>query len=189
VARRSTLLALLAAVIGCPSQPPSAAKSHPRGLAPNQIARTVEPPFAASIDRDALSALSPAARERVAASRVPVLVPRDPRFLAGAAITAEEYFFAFSGSSEGAWISVHGTRLEHDHGFPPIKGHRTVRSASAFVTEVERVREASWLEGGASYVLDVECERRDDPRCATEQFLLDTAEGLVFVGPERGVGP
>jgi hypothetical protein len=43
---------------------------------------------------------------------------------------------------------------------------------------------ASWVEDGVAYALDVECAAAgDDPRCASEAYLLTLVDDLAEVGP------
>src|SRR5947209_6791663 len=168
--RASLSLLALVALSSCDTSAKSG--SSTTALAPNQVVQTVRWPSLAALDSAALAKLPPEARAKVESAKMPVLVPNDVVLLEHAKIVAEQNFFAFSASSGGLSVSVHGTRVAHVRDIPPIKGDRTIRGASAFVTENERVREASWTENGVSYVVDVECEKENDARCSSDRFLV-----------------
>jgi hypothetical protein len=152
--------------------------------------QTIHWPTADRIDHAVLERLPEAARRRTAQSTLPVLVPRDPALLAHATIMTEEYYFAFSSRADGISIAIQGTRLAHQYeSIPKITGDRTVRGVKGFVTVNEGVREASWIENGASYTLDVECTAAEDERCSDDRFVLQTAQDLAFVGGRSGEQP
>ena len=56
------------------------------------------------------------------------------------------------------------------------------REARGFVTVNEGIRTASWMENGAAYSVDVECNDFRDARCQGEDFLLSIVAQLAFVG-------
>lgn len=140
-------------------------------------------PPSSAIDHAALSALSSEAQSNVSRATVPVLVPSDPALLAVGVVMREEFFYAFNARTGGVTVTLHGRRLAQQHDeIQPIAGDRSMRGTQGLVTVNEGIESASWMELGVSYALDVECEARDDVRCADDKYLLTVVEGLKYVG-------
>ena len=152
---------------------------------------TVAWPAASSIDDRALSSLSGsvegATRDReiralVSRSPVPVLAPKDLRLTSPTLVVEGEYF-ALTGRADGATISLQGTRAAHRYeGVDPATGNRDLRGVRGFVSVNEGIRTASWIENGAAYSVDVECNDARDQRCKSDEFLLSVVAQLTFVG-------
>ncbi len=88
----------------------------------------------------------------------------------------------------GLAVFVQGNRLAHDHPhIPPVTGKQRVRGLPGWITQNESIWSATWTENGVSYVVEVECSRPDDARCADEEVLMDVVDSLVFVGGVGGV--
>jgi hypothetical protein len=165
--------------------------------APAQLARpvvkTIEVadvrwPARDSIDAASLARLSEAAREAVARSRVPVLLPKRDGLLARAVVMPSAHYTAVSIPAEdpdhGVTVSLQANRIAHRYAeVPPALGRDVVRGHDAWITQNEGIWSASWTEHGVSYVLELECARPgDDPRCASDATLRALAEELVFIG-------
>ena len=157
---------------------------------------TVAWPAASSIDDGALLSLSRSGdktdreiRALVTRSPVPVLAPRDLRFATPTLVVEGEYF-ALTGrvdqGSSRATISIQGTRAAHRYeSVDPVSGTRDLaRGANirGFVSINEGIRNASWIENGAAYSVEVECSEHTDARCQSEDFLLSVVAQLTFVG-------
>ena len=151
---------------------------------------TVAWPALESIDDAALLALSHDGtvadrdvRSLIARSPVPVLAPKALK-LESPTLVVEGEYFALTGRSSGATISLQGTRAAHRYeGIEPATGNRALRGSKGFVSVNEGIRTASWLENGAAYSLDVECsDLRNDARCQSDDFLLSIVAQLTYVG-------
>lgn len=143
-------------------------------------------PARSSIDRGALAKLPRAAAEKVARSKVPVLVPPDDDVLGRGIVMVEPAFYAFAATVSGMNVSIQGTRAEHASGeVVPFDRRDALRGKAALVSETDAIWTASWSENGVAYVVSVECARADDARCKGKQFVRDLVERLVFVGGEE----
>ncbi len=193
-----------ASVVACNGNT-SASRSDERAPAVSASSVVVRPavawPALTAIDDDALLSLSKSGgandreiRALIARSPVPVLVPRDVQ-LASPTLVVEGEYFALTGRVDGATISLQGTRAAHRYeGIDPATGNRelprldvtsstrTARSTRGFVTTNEGIRTASWIENGAAYSVDVECNDTGDARCHGDDFLLSIVAQLSYVG-------
>lgn len=150
---------------------------------------TVAWPAASSVDDRVLSSLSVEGaksdrdiRALVSRSPVPVLAPKDLR-LASPTLVVEGEYFALTGRADGATISLQGTRAAHRYeGVDPATGNRDLRGLRGFVSVNEGIRTASWIENGAAYSVDIECNDARDERCKTDDFLLSVVAQLTFIG-------
>ncbi len=143
----------------------------------------------------ARAALPPAEARKIDASPVPVLVPGASGAAHEVRLMVEPGFYAYFGVVEAkladgaisrASISVQGTRFSHRHeDFPQDVSTHTLRGRRGLFTVNEGIVTTTWVEGGASYSVDVECSVAGDPRCADERFVLALTEGLAFVGGRR----
>jgi hypothetical protein len=175
--------ALSALALGCNASPS-------RGDA--EVARTnavVKPtiawPAPSAIDARALAALGDATEigPLVARSPVPVLAPSASLALAQPVVIVEAEYYAISGHAGGATIAIQGTRPAHRYdGMEPNPGNRPLRSGRGFVTVNENIRSASFVENGAGYSVDVECDDAKDARCTSDAFVVSIVESLVYVG-------
>ena len=148
--------------------------------APTVVAR---PNFGGPVDAEALAALPASEREKVSASPVPVLVPKDAAWLPKLVITTGPHWFAFSVTHDGVTVSLHATRVAHVHpDMPAKKPDRDLRKTKGFVGQNELIWNASWQEREVAYSLDLECAVTADARCADDKFLIQMAESLVYVG-------
>lgn len=164
-----------------PERPSRPKRAEPTATAvPTVVAR---PTFAEARNDAVAKRLPEAAREELGRSPVPALVVDEPKLLASAVITTGPHWYALSARDGGLTVSLHGTRLAHQHReIPAAKGRDAVRGRPAFFTENEGVVSASWVEDGVAYALDLECHERDDARCRGTAHLAKIAEQLVFVG-------
>jgi hypothetical protein len=175
-------LALALALAACNGSP--AASDSPARVAVT-TSTTVRPQIAwpARPDSAALAALGPDATN-VTRSPVPVLAPAASARLADPHVIVDAEYYAINGKLDGATVTIQGTRMQHVYqGMPKIDGDRAVRGTKGFVTVNEGIRSASWMENGASYTVDVECDSPSkDARCASDAFVLELAGALVYVG-------
>lgn len=162
---------------------------QPAPQAVRVLAREVVWPDASTIDHAALEALPPLAAERVAASRVPVLLPPRVEWLAAANVVTKHDWTSGSMRQSDAGVVTTARRLAHEvPGLAPVKGNRPLRRTTGFVTQNERVWVASWIENNVAYTVEVECDKASDARCADDSFVIGLANELVYVGGagERG---
>lgn len=61
-------------------------------------------------------------------------------------------------------------------------------TVDALFQENEEILSFAWVEGDRAFVLEVECEDREDARCASREHLASVAASLVRVVPQ-GVTP
>lgn len=192
------VLALLVAV-GCDSAAAPDPEGERSSPAPTASAAAAAPalsvikavtwPPDSSVDEAMRATLSDEARAAVAGSPVPVLVPSWADWERPPKVMVAEHWFAFSGATDGLTLAVQGSRLARRYeGIGPTRGSRLVRGQPGFVTADRRIWSASWIEGGVSYTLDVECANAGDPRCADDRFVVDQAESLTYVGGHRAGG-
>ncbi|MBX3191128.1 MAG: hypothetical protein KF819_29290 [Labilithrix sp.] len=179
--------ALVMAALGCNTGPSADATTAAAPTTGNTVRPTVSWPAASTIDVGALAAVGSGSSERearalVARSPVPVLAPKDLRLTSPTLVVEGEYF-ALTGRADGVTITLQGTRAAHRYeGVEPAVGNRNLRGTKGFVSINEGIRTASWIENGAAYTVDVECENVRDARCEGEDFLLSIVAQLVFVG-------
>lgn len=164
-----------------PSGEPAAKVAEPQQT--NVEIAKVTWPNAGTIDRLALAALPTDARSNVGKSPVPVLVPNDAQLLSTALVSLGDDWYACNTKLEGLTINVQGNRASHAYDdLPKLEGTRSIRTSKGFVTTNEGIEVASWMENGVAYAVDVECADRDDARCLSDDFVLQTAESLKYVG-------
>lgn len=170
--------------IGCEKPPPSG--ESPAHVAEPQSTVQVNAvtwPNAGTIDRLALAALSTDAKSSVSKAWVPVLVPGDPKLLAAVVIVVGDDWYACNAKVGGLTVHVEGNRASHSYpGIAPTQGTRSIRTSKGFVTTNEGIKAASWIENGVAYDVNVECFDREDARCLGDDFVLQTAESLRYVG-------
>ncbi|MBK9755109.1 MAG: hypothetical protein IPO88_16720 [Nannocystis sp.] len=129
-------------------------------------------------------------REAIDRSPVPVLVPREPTWLARASLHAvgpQSPGYALAASQGGRHLSVQASRIATL--LPQVgrvRGTRSIRGVDGFIGENEGIRTASWIEHGVAYSAELECEDPAGPDCREGQ-LEAMVEGLVYVGG-AGVG-
>jgi hypothetical protein len=122
-------------------------------------------------------------RAQVDAAAIPVLVPADAALVEAGTIIVEQSFYAFNVRAGGITVTVQGTRPSIKvEGVAPNPGNVALRSGKGFVTENEGIRTTSFVENGIAYSVDVECEDLKDTRCASDRFVVDLTNGLVYVG-------
>jgi len=138
---------------------------------------------AAPIDEATRGRLSKASQEAARRSPVPVLVPRANDLASAAIVMAEENWYAVQTRAEEIFVRISATRVAHRvEGVAPVVGPEALRGTRGFVTQNEGIWSATWSENGASYVLDVECARAEDARCASGAFVRSLVEDLGYVG-------
>jgi hypothetical protein len=186
-------------------------KPSRRAVAPEAAARlapqAVVWPARGAIDAEVRGRFAEADRRLIDASPLPVLAPREPRAFGRAKVVARPAWFSVAvkdaayaaeldarragrstvGLAPGIAVFVQGSRVVHRHpGIAPVEGNRTLRGRPAWITQNEAIWSATWEENGVTYVVELECSRPSDPRCANDQQLVEVAESLAFVG---GAGP
>lgn len=142
-------------------------------------------PAESEVDRGLIARLSPELRAQVESAPVPVLLP--PALDYGRAkMTVEPAYYALSAPDDGVTIALQATKRGHHwDDVAPATGSHRLRGVGAFISKNEEIRTASWIENGVAYVLDVECERRLDLRCADDRYTVALIESLRFAGGHR----
>jgi hypothetical protein len=140
---------------------------------------------AASMPRVDPSVLPAQSRQAIERATLPVLLPRDEALLASATVTAGPAWYAVALHGDGHHVSIHGTKqMVHQPALaadvPPEQrrapGETTITRTHGIVT-------VSFEAFGASYTIDVECDRpMDDVRCTEDAYALSIHDGLGLVG-------
>jgi hypothetical protein len=179
---------LLACGAACAQQPDSSPAQGAARSTAEQIDQRVAWP--AAVDQAARSALSAEARAAVDGATMPVLLVATDEVLPVTNLVVKDRFYAQSARREGLTVSLHGTRTSHAYpGLGSARGNRSVRGHDALVTQNEGIWSAAWIEGEVAYVVEVECQARDDARCLSEHYVLELAEAVRFVGPVKEAAP
>ncbi len=172
---------------------PKATTSIPRYTYKTVIGK-VTWPSPNSIDQQALAAIPSAEREKLKLSGVPVLVPRDPKFLkTGIMINPTETGYAFGPADwvEGIDTTINGGRIGDTSDAPISTNAYEQSSNSVKVGEFNVVfyqnEAGTWYGtwgayGDMGYLMSFRCRDRQDSRCANESQLKELIRNLVFVG-------
>jgi hypothetical protein len=157
-----------------------------------RVRRTIAWPTVDGIDLAARDALGPATmaaiaraplpvlRSAIAHAPLPVLVPAghpDAKVMLG------ERWVAVSAHGIGYTIYVQGSGEARV--YPHIRAvepTHPVRAGDGFVTRNEGVWSFSWIEFGAAYTANVECDRRIVSWCDDEAAIAKIVDGLAVVG-------
>ena len=147
-----------------------------------KVARTIAWPEAAQVDAPTRQRLSAAVHARLPEAPLPVLVPDD-----GAEkgeLFVGETWYAWSAEVDGgAKVSVQGSAQARVHAhIDAADPTETIRGVGGFISSNESIWTLSWIENGAAYSLEHEC---DDPKaalCENPDRALALAESMVFVG-------
>lgn len=164
------------------SEPTLTTPKRQRGavIGGEKVARTIAWPASPRHDvaRDRYDAK---ARAEIDRSPVPVLGPDDP--LARATMIVGAHWYALNVQGDGYTMHVDGSGQARV--YPHIKTfERThpMRSGDGFFTRNEGVWSATWIEHGAAYSFELECDRRDVKWCDDEAAILARVESLVYLG-------
>ena len=180
-------LALLAALslAACNAPAPEPGAPHAPEAAP-LVVTDVAWPALTEEGKAAFEALPPLARERVAASQVPVLLPPRKEWLAAAGVATKPTWTTASMRADSLTIVVTASRAARVvPGVKPHEGNVKVRGENhGFVTQNEGIWAVSWMENHIAYSVEVECDQAGDARCADGSFALGVAGDLVFAGGE-----
>lgn len=125
--------------------------------------------------------LDAATADEIDRSEVPVLVP--PALATGGRVTIGDGWYAFAGRGDAFTVSVQGSARARV--YPDIRAAEPdwiVRDRGGHLTRNEGVWAVSWIEHGAAYAIEVECDEPFAGPCADEAFVVELAESLVFVG-------
>lgn len=175
MSRAAMLLAL--SLAACGESAPRASEGALNETTPERAATVIDHPRLALLPAESAAVLR--------ASRLPMLLPRDPALLAGAVVTAGPRFTALSAQGEGFSVSVAGTDARHElaEEMPPPEPRDQVRGRPATFTVNDGIRTVSWDEASVAWALDVECfDVERDARCASDDYLRELAESLALVG-------
>jgi hypothetical protein len=114
-------------------------------------------------------------------SDVPVLVP--PAVAIGGRVMIGEGWYAFAGRGDAYTVSVQGSARARV--YPDVRAADPdwiVRDRGAHLTQNEGIWSLSFIEHGAAYAVEVECDEPFAGPCADESFVVELAESLVYVG-------
>ncbi len=146
-----------------------------------KVARTIAWPDAAAIDAPTRQRLSAAVHERLAAAPLPVLVPGEGA--EGGELFVGDTWYAYSAQLRGARVSIQGSAQARVHGhIEAADPTETIRGVGGFVSSNESIWTLSWIENGAAYSLELECDDPEAPPCADPDRAMALAESMVFVG-------
>lgn len=123
-------------------------------------------------------------RERIAdadATLLPILIPADFFKYKSLTFVGQPLEYSASVLLEGVAVSIFGTRIAMD-----IGADADLAASSLRVALSEEGASASVERYGAAYTITVECKKRSDPRCASEQYVRDLVSGLELVGGGKG---
>jgi len=160
-----------------------ATAATPQAAPHDMVLHRVSWPAANRLDVEARAALPEAARLAVDESPVPVLVVAEPGWLAVSRVMTRGSWYALAAHANGLSLAIRGNRLAHRYAdIPPAQGPHRVRNQPAFITDNAHIWSATWLEGGVSYSIELECASADDGRCDDDAELRQLASRLRYVG-------
>lgn len=155
----------------------------------------VEWPSKDAIDQTALVAIPAAERDKIKLSGVPVLVPKDPKFLANGKILDPDENGYDLGSVErvdGINFTIHGGRIgdASDAPVPPSAYEPDpdgidigeFKNVSFYQSESLTWNGTWGGYGQVGYLVSLHCQEPTDPRCADRSYLTEFIRSLVFVG-------
>jgi hypothetical protein len=148
-----------------------------------RVRRTIVAPPAAARDALALARYAADVQDSIARSPVPVLAPADPGPRATMAVG--DHWYALTVHGDGFVVVTHGSgeARVHPH-VRTVEPTHPMRTDGGFLTRNDGIWAASWIERGAAYSLEVECDRRVVAWCDDEAEILRRVEALVLVGEE-----
>lgn len=167
-----------------PASPLASPSSRGRLLAGERVERVPAWPDAAAVDTRVRERLPTATLAAVDRAPVPVLAPSDPEW-ATPTIATPAAGYALSTRGDGRTLVVQASREARlVPGIGRHEGRDRLRGAAGYVTDNDGVKSASWIEAGAAYSVDLECDDVASPGCSVEALRAEV-ERLVLVG---GVG-
>jgi hypothetical protein len=114
-------------------------------------------------------------KAEVDATKVPILLPNDPKLTAGARIYSFGDYYTITADAPGAGISLTGTTtILPAPGGKPLK-IEPVGPEGLTVQRTVDGQLASFTRYGVLYTVEVRCEKAGDLRCADDNYVL----GLV----------
>jgi hypothetical protein len=175
------------ASIDAPASPRAPLRQRGTLLGGEKVARVLAWPAEDSLVALARDRYDANVREAIARSPVPVLAPGDPFGpFERATMTVGAHWYALAVHGDGWTIHVDGSGQARN--YPHIKAvERThpMRSGDGFFTRNEGVWSATWIEHGAAYSFEVQCEGDKQAWCEDEAAVLAKLETLVYVGGKR----
>lgn len=147
-----------------------------------------------SIDQTALAALPSAEREKIKLSAVPVLVPRDPKFLQSSTIFVMDdaaYSFGLNKYADGISFDLMGNRVSTmsdaplpDSFYQPNPNDVKIGQFQVSFSQNENDNwSATWGSyGEVGYLMSLHCQDRTDSRCLDTAYFTQLIKSLVFVG-------
>jgi hypothetical protein len=146
---------------------------------------TIDWTSAASMPPVAPSALPAQSQDAIERATLPVLVPRDESLLGSATVTAGPAWYAVSMHADGHHVSIHGTKqMVHQPSLAAdVPPERRRAPGETSITRTHGIVTVSFEAFGASYTIDVECDRpMEDTRCTDDAYGLSIHESLALAG-------
>lgn len=165
------------------AQVPVAAKQPQRGklIGGEKARRTIAWPEDTTTNQIARARYGAQVHDTLARPAIPVLAPAEPADRVVA--TSGPTWYALSVHGDG--YVLHTTGSSEARVYPHIRvaePTHPMRVAGGFLTRNEDIWAASWIENGAAYSFEVECDRRVVSWCDDEAAVLQRVEALAYIG-------
>lgn len=160
-----------------------------RVLGGEKARRTIAWPDARGTDLALRDRFAADVRETLDRSPVPVLAPAEASSGPGDAVTASvgPTWYALTVHGEGYLLHTHGSAEARVHPHVRVtEPTHPMRTDGGFLTRNEEIWSASWIEHGAAYSFEIECDRRVVAWCDDEAEVLRRVEALSYVGTKAG---
>jgi hypothetical protein len=146
-----------------------------------RVARAVVWPTPATLDAGVRDRMAVAARGELSRSPLPVLVPPDG--IERGELYVGEGWYAFTTKLHGQTLSVQGSAQarvhRHVHNEDPSY---EIRGNGGYISQNEAIWAVSWIENGAAYSVELECDDPSASACANPDRVLALVDAMVFVG-------
>jgi hypothetical protein len=142
--------------------------------------RTITWPAEAERDVLAESRYAADVHATLARPRIPVIAPAEPT--TNVVATSGDTWYALSVHGKGYVLHTTGSSQARVH--PHIRTTEPthpMRKDGGFLTRNEDIWAASWIENGAAYSFEIECDRRVVQWCDDEAVVLQHVESLVHM--------
>lgn len=182
LAQRTASAPQLAAATSASTRAPALQRG--RFIGGEKVARAITWPADDAVAEAAHARYDATAQAAIARAPLPVLAPPDP--LERTTITVGAHWYALTGYGEGYSVHIDGSAAARV--YPHIKAfERThpMRAGDGFLTRNEGIWSATWIEHGAAYSFEIECDARVATWCEDEAEVLARLEALVYVGGEQ----
>lgn len=149
------------------------------------VARTVEWPDEAELDRSTFALLPAELQDRISVAPGPVLAPSDPRWLDEPAFFVGETWATLVTKHADVTLDLSlSTQATLVPGLRPEMPPGMIRGVPGTLTQNEGIWSVSWIEYGVAYALEIGCATPGRGICADDRGIIALAESLVLVGGE-----